>query len=338
LKTQIQTLTTSNSELTAVITDLQGQVSEDAAIIEGLQNTIIEQQLEIERLKKLLESDPGPNVLFETGFEPPVSISPYPYKITGLDNLLNLPGVDEFVFNISPAAYTIAAIRKDPTNPNNNCLYGQVIADDPSVGGTSRFQSSLRLSEEWKTFHVQYRMYLSPDIKRLENYSGLMDWFTLMEMWERRNTALDGDSQGQTRWIFGLYKPSGTGPLRWEMDAIYMQPATLQNKHVWRDSLGNPTFKLSDVPVPYGKWFTLDFLLVRGQAENGHILISIQPDGEEKQVLFDIHDFTERPDTPLPIWAWNIFKLYADTRYVSYITQSGGKLYVYYDNFKVLER
>ena len=177
-------------------------------------------------------------------------------------------------------------------------------------------------------------MFLSPDIKRLENYTGLMDWFTLMEMWERKNPAYtDGDSQGQTRWIFGLYKPSGTGPLKFEMDAIYMQPASLQNKHVWT----NPTFRLSDVSIPYGKWFTLDFLLVRGRAENGHILISIQPDGEAKQTVFDIHDYTERPGTPLPIWAWNIFKLYADMKYVNFIRQSGGKLYAYYDNLKWLK-
>ena len=269
---------------------------------------------------------PITGTLFESDFEPPVSIiqtgnNGEPFRITNFDEFYEVYGVGSFIFNISPPAYTLAAIRPDPEN-GDNCMFGEVIADDPSEGGTSRFQTSLRTDADLDIIHFSYDVWWSPDIMSLETRTSKIDWFTVIELWEDHNDSWDGDVSGQARWNMGFFKDA-TGPLYWNLHMELMQPASVRFDTYW-------TTENRSVPIPLGKWVNLDFRFERGQ--QGRITVKL--DG---QVLFDVVRPTEYPETPLPIWAINTMKLYTSTTNVN-IIKAVGRLYAYYDNFKWYEK
>ncbi len=320
---QSTTITCQADSLVQVIYDLNSQKVALQQANQYQAVTISTLQKELEDCVTSVPPEPEVKILFESGFESPVSISQP--RITGWQALLNLPGVSDFQFNISRAAYSLAEIRTDPVNANNRCLYGQVTGQDPLTGGTTRFQGSWRFDQPFAVYHFSYDVYFSPDIAKLQNYSGKIDWFTLIELWEKHRSNMDGDSQGQTRWNIGLFKDVGANNLYLNLHQEWMQPASKRFDFIWSEN--NKAYKL-----PFGRWVNLDFYFKRGQ-KDGRIIVKI--DG---QVIFDVTNYTEYPDSPLDIWAINPWKLYTSMTLINYINNVGGKLYAYYDNFKWYEK
>jgi hypothetical protein len=267
------------------------------------------------------EEPPVTDILFESDFEPPVSISltgnaGEPYKINGWEKLFAIPGVTTVIFNMEGPPLTDVAIKTDPMNPSNHCLYGEIT-------GSNRFQSSWRFDQDFESYHFSYDIFLSPTMEVLKNYPSDIYWFTLIELWETHNASLDGDGSGQARWNLGIFKASNSDKLYWDLHMELMQPASVRFDTVWTAS--NHTY-----PIPFGRWAHLDFLMVRGQP--GKIVIKI--DGTE---IFNETRYTEYPGSPLPIWRLNMWKLYTELGIVNFVNNNGGKIYAYYDNFKWLK-
>jgi hypothetical protein len=236
---------------------------------------------------------------------------------------------DGFYFhNIPDPTLGFQEIRTDPTNSDNRVLYQQVV-DDPQNASGQRAQVVWDFKENLDVYHISYRIYLHPDINNLSNYPSKIVWFVIMEMWEEHNPDLDGDGAGQARWGMSIRKDLGTGKsLFWAVHADYMQPQARLMESIW------PVQENRLVPVKTGQWATLDYYLKRGQGKDGHLMVTIQYDGESVQTLFDIHNYTEYPGNPLPVHSWNVWKLYTADPIMDFMRNNNATIGAYYDDFK----
>jgi hypothetical protein len=210
-------------------------------------------------------------------------------------------------------------------------LYLRVNDDDPTDSWTTRAQMSMAFKDvDLGVYHTSHRMYLSPDLSFLSNYSGSLNWVSLFEVWNKRNPDWDGDQAGSSR--IGLYinKASGAGqPLVWQLTSQYTQPQSKIWNAVW------PAQTNTSVPVPIGKWFTLDVYLKRGEGTAGHFKVTVTPDGGQAAVLFDVKNHTVYPGRPdLTLSTWQPFKLYIGDVLLDWMRANNKIIYAQYNDFK----
>lgn len=259
----------------------------------------------------------------------------------GWDALKTHPYIREFYLdnitssNTNSNQFAYQKIVADPVNPNIKVMNAVVVDDDPNEGGTTRAQVTMGFKDgvDLPVYHTSHRMYMGPDVKFIETYSSSITWFVLSEIWAEDGIASgifpNGDVAGSARWGFTLKKEAGSGqPLFWRIRAEYMQPEVLAYNNIW-------TYENRTVPIPYGKWFTLDIYMKRGDSSNGKYKITMTIDSEQPIVLFDVTGSTIYPGHPeLQLSAWQNFKLYLDDAYLDYMRSNNKRLDVYYNDFK----
>ena len=284
---------------------------------------------------------PVSNVLFQGLFNN-VTVTPNSSNtgmtMTGWENLLNVPGINNYTLNnIGGVDYVFQQIVSDPAGSGRKVLWAQVLDDDPSISGTSRAQLSIRFnSVDLGIYHTRHRMYIHPDVDYLRNYPDKVDWFTLFEIWNEDGISKgifpDGDPAGSSRISFQTFKDAGAGSaFYWNVTAEYMQPASVRFKDIFNVSNRN-------VPIPIGKWFTLDLWLKRGDAGTGQLVITMTPDGGQPVVLFDVHGATQYPGHPeLNLYSMQPFKLYLSDTYLDWMRNAGKKLAICYDEFTLFK-
>lgn len=260
-----------------------------------------------------------------------VSTSGSSLYFNGWDALKTHPYVEEFyINNIGGSAYANQKIVSDPSGTGRNSLQANVINDDPNTSGTTRAQMTLTLKDgvDLPVYHTSQRMYLGTDIPYIQNYSGSITWFELFEIWNKHVDTWDGDVAGSCRWNLSLFKDTGAGqPLYWVLKSEYMQPAAMSYKNVWR-------YNNTTTPIPFGKWFTLDMYMKRGEGTAGHMTVTITPDGGSPQVLFDFANTTIYPGHPeIQLKSWQSFKFYLDDVYLDWMSTNGKNLTVYYNDY-----
>jgi hypothetical protein len=250
----------------------------------------------------------------------------------GWDALKSHQYVENYVINnVGGTAYAYQQIKADPVNANRKAMYAAILDDDPNMSGTTRAQMSLRFKDgvNLSVYHTSHRIYLNPDIAYMTNYSSSIGWFELFEIWNKHVDAWDGDVAGSARWSLYVNKESGAGqPLFWVMKSEYMQPASIAYQNIWKYS--NKT-----VPLPLGKWVTLDMYMKRGEGSNGRLILKMTPDGGPTQVLFDITNTTIYPGHPeIQLKSWQPFKLYLDDKYLDWMRSNNKVIGAYYNDFK----
>ena len=190
------------------------------------------------------------------------------------------------------------------------------------VGEKARVQSSLSFNVDTiKEYRSVYRFFLHPDLKYLENYSGGTEYLKLFEIWEEHVDEWDGNSAGQAYWRFGLK----TNSLCWFYDGYTEQPASVRSKLIFPRVLSN-------IPIPYGKWATLDYTFTPGAP--GRVYITLEVDGE-KSVLFDLKVNTTYPGHSRPVAWYQPFKFYMPAELVNYMNAGGKELSIWYDDYKL---
>ncbi len=278
---------------------------------------------------------------FSSGFEEEVYISRDGEDIKGSDgmsweeDLEGYPEVHKWCLSFigrSPE-YAFADLRNDPTGRDNRVLYFQLNDNDPGTDATTRTQSGFHFKREgdrlFRQGFVRYRVYWHPDLMLLKEYPRRIAWFQVMEWWEHRNPEKQGGIAGQCRWSLSLNKESGSdNPPYWAISAQYMQPPQDEFKPIW------PMKSNKKVPVPIGKWAVLEIFFRKGHGSDGRIWVAITPEGGKPQVVFDIHDHTEHPKDPLPIRAWQHFKLYTSDEILDWMRARGARVRAYYDDFE----
>jgi hypothetical protein len=249
-------------------------------------------------------------------------------EFNGWTDLLNhryIKGV--YLNNSGGTAYAFQEIRKDPVDTSANVLYAQSTDDDPNTSGTSRAQMSIVFNEniDLSVYHTSHRMYLNPDLGFLTQYPASIHWFTLFEIWNQHQDQWAGDQAGSCRWNLALYKEPGVGqPLYWQIEAEQMQPDS--EKYLWKASNDS-------VPIPFGKWFTLDVYMKRGEGSEGRFTIKIIVDGVTS-VICDEANTTIYPGHPeIQVSAFQPFKLYTSDAILDWMRANEKTISASYNDF-----
>jgi len=232
--------------------------------------------------------------------------------------------------NSGSSAYAYQEIVSNPFKASEKVMHAVVLDDDPNISSTTRAQTTLNFKDEvnLSVYHSSHRMLLDEDVAFLETYPNKITWFVLMEAWNKAVSGWDGSSAGSARWNLNLSKETTGTKLFWVAKGEFQQPAAKEGDEIWKYE--NRTF-----PVPYNKWFTLDFYIKRGDENNGKLVIKITPDGETTTVLFDITGSTIYPDHPeIHLYAWQPFKFYFDDVYLDWMKTQNKTLSCYYNDFK----
>lgn len=253
------------------------------------------------------------------------------YKLNGWSDLYAQVN-NIYLNNLATSdSYAYQQMVPDPAGSGRTVMMGRILDSDPSQPATSRAQMtvSYKSTTNLPVYHTSHRMYIHPDLKYIEQYPGVADWFSLVEIWTKRDPNMDGDSAGSARWGLSLHKSSAVGsPLFWHLYGEYMQPSSKRFQDFW--AYDNKTFA-----VPFGQWITLDIYLKRGTDSAGQFKITVTPDGGTTTTVFDVNGTTEYPNrSDLYLDSWQPFKLYIGDTWMDWMRGNGKYMAIYYNDYK----
>jgi hypothetical protein len=91
------------------------------------------------------------------------------------------------------------------------------------------------------------------------------------------------------------------------------------------------------VPVPFGRWMTIETHFVEGNEATGRFYAAMTPDGGPRTVLFDIHHTTHHPANPAPtgLKQFSPIKLYTSAELVDWLKSRGLALEIDWDELEL---
>lgn len=252
------------------------------------------------------------------------------YKLNGWPSLYTqVKGI--YLNNLATSdKYAYQQMVLDPAGSGRTVMMGRILDSDPTQPATSRAQMTIsyKSTTNLPVYHTSHRMYIHPDLKYIEQYPGVANWFSLFEIWTVRDAKMDGDPAGSARWGLSLHKASTVGsPIYWHLYGEYMQPASLKYQDFW--AYDNKTF-----PIPFGKWFTLDIYLKRGTGNLGQMTVKVTPDGGTTTTVFNVTGTTMYPNrSDLYLDSWQPFKLYIGDTWMDWMRGKGKTMSIYYNDY-----
>jgi hypothetical protein len=218
-------------------------------------------------------------------------------------------------------------IIPEPGNPANHVL--QFWLNDSWSASENQVKARVQLEfhgiqEGLKEFHQSARVFLTEDFNALKSYPKAIHWCTISEFWN--NEWWTKGEQHGFRITLGIGKSRGAGN-----ELHFILNAEDQGMvEVW--NADNP-----EVKVPVGKWFTMEYYFKEGDKTTGRFRMTITPEGEPEQVVFDVHDFTHMTKDAAPdgITGYNPFKLYTSKEIVAHVKAQGKTLQIYWDDLKL---
>lgn len=284
----------------------------------------------------------GSVLLFHTGFEGNTRVETVGRNdvITGTDDRLALKSNWEtdlgqtitsrrVVLNYTggDSSKRFAKIISEPGNPGNRVLWFWL--HDSWLASENQQKARIQLDlynirGGLKEFYQSERVFLTEDFNILKNYPSRISWLTLSEFWN--NEWWTKSEPYGFRITLGIGKPSGaTGELNFILNA-----ENAGQQEVWRA-------RNEEVKVPVGKWFTMEYYFREGNANTGRFYLAVTPAGEEKEVVFDIKNFTHNTGDPAPggLTGYNPMKLYTSREVVEFVRSAGKTLQVYWDDFRL---
>ncbi len=224
-----------------------------------------------------------------------------------------------------------AKIIAEPANPKNKVL--QFWLNEPNVEQSKgRIQANLYNNKGLKEFYQSVRMFLPGDFNTVRTYPKEIHWLTIAEYWN--NITWSQTVPYGFRITLGIGKPTtAESDLHFIIDAEdcqLFQDGKQKYTTIWAET--NKAVK-----VPIGKWFTLDYYYKEGHRTNGRYYLSITPDGESKQIVFDIKNITHNTSDPNPdgVTDFNPMKLYTSKELINYMRSQNKTLQIYWDDFKL---
>ncbi|OAQ38938.1 hypothetical protein A5893_12940 [Pedobacter psychrophilus] len=220
-----------------------------------------------------------------------------------------------------------AKVVSEPGNTNNHVLKFWLNDSWSADLGQqkARVQTNLYgINPGLKEFYQSVRVYLTEDFRVLRNYPEKFTWLTLSEFWNNEWW----DSKEKYGFRIGL---TITKPIKEESDLYFrLNSEDAGQKEIWEEV--NKEFK-----VPIGKWFTLEYYFKEGNDKTGRFYVAVIPDGEKRQEIFDVKNFTHNTKDPSPngITGYNPMKLYTSKDLVAYMKSKDKTLQIYWDDFKL---
>lgn len=186
----------------------------------------------------------------------------------------------------------------------------------------------------YKEFRQSVRVYLTEDFNVLKGYPDIINWITLSEFWNN----VSWEAQVKFGYRFGLMInkfTKGRDDLYFVLHAenLHNVNGDAERRTLW--AYENKTIK-----VPVGKWFTMDYYFKEGNKNNGRFYMAITPEGESKQIVFDVHDITYNEFDPNPdgLTDFNPLKLYTSKGLIDYVKSQGKTLQIYWDDYQLWKK
>lgn len=295
---------------------------------------------------------PNPVLVFNSGFEGTTQITatsnPQIDQITGVDNtsdtvndwvnsLQNKNGFGgwRFYYEQGNAAQRYAKIVADPTNGANKVLQFGITERHITLASgemKARVQVEQYGGTGVKEFYQSVRLFLPKDFEKFNNGTvpGKGDWITLFEYWN--NAGWIANVTYPFRVSVNMDKASAVAgsPLCFEIHGQTFEVATNKYTTVWEGI--NTKF-----PVPIDKWMTIEIYFKEGRGNDGRYYMAVTPDGGTKTVVFNVENSTCHPNDTAPngLTEINPLKLYSSANVVNYMNANGGKLQIYWDDYKL---
>jgi len=285
-------------------------------------------------------------LIFQSGFEPGSTVIPRngDSDIVGKDKSFktendwvkdfdNHPDVGNFNLQYQGGneSQRFAKIIPEPGNPENHVLHFWL--NEPNVKGRKgRIQANIYGGTGWKEFYQSVRIFLHEDFQTVKTFPDEIHWLTIAEYWN--NITWSQTVTNRYRLTLGIGKPEkGEGDLYFIVDGQDCQ--LFENGSQKYTTLWSEINK--NVKVPIGKWFTAAYYYKEGDHKTGRYCMSIQPEGEEKKVVFDLTRFTHNTSDPNPdgVSDFNPIKLYTSKKLIDYMRSNEKTLQIYWDDFKL---
>ena len=286
-------------------------------------------------------------LIFQSGFEPDSKVVARgsDADIVGIDH--SLPDHNDWVADLdeNPAVGNFslqyqggnstqryAKIIPEPGNPQNHVL--QFWLNEPNVEGKKgRIQANIYGGKTGlKEFYQSERVFLPEDFNTVRTFSDKIHWLTIAEFWN--NITWSQSVPYRFRITLGIGKP-----VMEESDLYFILDA--QDCQLFEDNSQKYTTIWAEtnqqVKVPIGKWFTLEYYYKEGDEKHGRFYMTIQPEGEEKEVIFDVNRVTHNTQDPNPdgVTEFNPLKLYTSKQLIEYMKSKDKTLQIYWDDFKL---
>ncbi|WP_372949772.1 hypothetical protein [Mariniphaga sp.] len=288
-----------------------------------------------------------PVLIFQSGFEPESKVISrgsdadivgtdlsFSEKNDWANDLDNNPLVGDFNLQYQGGDSTqrFVKIVPEPGNPENHVLHFWL--NEPNVGGTKgRIQANIYGGKTGlKEFYQSVRIFLPEDMKTVRTFPDKIHWLTIAEFWN--NITWSQNVPFGFRITLGLGKPDSV-----ESDLYFILDG--QDCQLFEDGSQKYTTLWSEinqnVKVPLGEWFTMDYYYKEGDAGKGNFYMTIQPDGGQKAVIFDVTEFTHNSHDQNPdgVTDFNPLKLYTSKKLIDYMSSKGKTLQIYWDDFKL---
>ena len=285
-------------------------------------------------------------LIFQSGFEDDVRVvtgkgdedlvgqdRTLPDHNNWVDDLDNHPALGNFNIQYQGGDTTQrrARIIPEPGNPNNRVLHFWL--DGPNVDNSKgRIQGNLYGNKGMKGFAQSVRVFLPEDFNTVRTYPKKLHWLTIAEFWN--NVTWSQQVPYRFRITLGIGKPTEK-----ESDLHFILDA--QDCELFQDNSQKYTTVWAEtnqaVKVPIGRWFTMTYYYKEGDNATGRFYMSITPEGEKEQVVFDVHKFTHNTRDPNPdgVTDFNPIKLYTSKELIAYMKSKGKTLQIYWDDLKL---
>lgn len=265
-----------------------------------------------------------------------------PYGDTGDDTLVgsdSLPkscwdalrtddiGIVHFNYTGGDVSKRCVKIVDDPMEDGNKVLLFSL--NDYWLASENQEKARIQLEFHeikggYKELYQTVRVYLAEDFDELEDWEKGFEWLTISEYWNNE-WWVSGEKHG-FRISVNIAKEAGEGK------QLYFKVDSQDQGFigVWGTNNRN-------VRVPIGEWFTVEYYFKEGDDQSGRFYMAITPDGGEKLVICDVHNFTHNTSDRFPdgITAYNPIKLYTSKELVEFMKSKGKALRVYWDDLKL---
>lgn len=290
---------------------------------------------------ELWEKNNHPTLLFQSGFEPDVTIVQGDEKsddIIGVDSSMPAPNDWENDLEASPigsfqvyyadgdSSQRSTALIEDPEDPNNQVLEFRLHKANElhlTSADKGRIQFGFNNNEELYALSYSTKMRFQEGFSLLPQHPDAITWLTVAEFWN--NIA---NESFPFRITLNINKEDGIdAPLYWHMHA--------QNRIAKGD--WNTIWDGGDktVPVPIQEWFTLHVDLQEGCTETGWFRVRITLEDGTEYTIVDETQITQHPEDPIPdgFGAFNPLKLYTSSQTIDWVRNNGEDLVILWDDF-----
>lgn len=238
-----------------------------------------------------------------------------------------------------------ARVVPDPQQPSRHVLEFEVVEPNvairseadpvhhshaPQGDRKARVQMNVYANEGVAEVYQSVRMRLDDGFDVLSTLPQIFDWLTLSEWWN--NASWTGETHA-FRITVDLTNRGAAGRRGLFLQArATAKPAKGAR---WSDKVW--TAVADDWPVPVRQWITMETWYRDGDATTGRFVLAVKPDGGERRVLLDVHDFTRHAQTTVVdgLRHFNPLKLYTSQALVEAVRRVAPRLAVQWSDLDI---